>query len=79
MSAQRNISDILIVEDDDVDYDLIQEAFKVIGLSNRVIRAVDGEEAMELVLYPNTSLIKDFQPGLMILDLNMPKKTVWMC
>jgi len=36
MGVQRNRSDILIVEYDDVDYELILEALKVIGLNNRV-------------------------------------------
>ncbi len=47
MGVQRNRSDILIVEYDDVDYELILEALKVIGLNNRVLRAIDGAEALK--------------------------------
>ena len=77
MGVQRNRSDILIVEYDDVDYELILEALKVIGLNNRVLRAIDGAEALDLVLNPGNARIKDFQPGFMILDLNMPRKNGW--
>ena len=74
MGIQRNSSDILIVENDDVDYDLILDALKVIGLSNRVLRANDGAEALDLVINPGNARINDFQPGFMILDLDMPTK-----
>ena len=77
MAIQRNSSDILIVEDDDVGYELILEALKVIGLSNRVLRAMDGSEALDLVLNPGNARIKDFQPGFMMLDLDMPRKNGW--
>lgn len=74
MTAQKNISDILLAEDDDIDFDLIKDAFKVTGLGNRVQRAIDGEEALELIFHPERAPMRDFLPGLVILDLNMPKK-----
>ena len=77
MGVQRNRSDILIVEYDDVDYELILEALKVIGLNNRVLRSIDCAEALDLVLNPGNARIKDFQPGFMILDLNIPRKNCW--
>ena len=67
---------ILLAEDDDDDYSLTRDAFKESRLLNDVRRVKDGEE---LMLYlqrrgdyadPRASP----QPGLILLDLNMPRK-----
>lgn len=62
---------MLIVEDDEDDYLLLQDAFESAGVRVRLKWAKDGEEAI--------ACLKDSQkteaslPLLIILDLNMPK------
>jgi CheY-like chemotaxis protein len=58
---------ILIVEDDLVDVMTIKRAFKQLGIVNELHIEGNGEEALR---YLNE--VKDL-PGLIILDLNMPK------
>jgi len=61
------------VDDNDDDAVLIEEAFAQAKLLNVVNRAVDGEEALEFLSrrgrYKGATL-----PGLVLLDINMPKK-----
>ena len=70
---------ILIAEDDEDDYLLTLEALKEAGVNNEVHWVKDGDEAMEYL----TSLTNGSKgnngastqlPGLILLDLNMPKK-----
>ncbi|HCU24066.1 MAG TPA: two-component system response regulator [Deltaproteobacteria bacterium] len=72
-----NINDnslILIVEDNDVDYETTIRAFKKSGLSNPVHRCVDGDEALDY-LFGRSGASKrssPLRPGLVLLDLNLP-------
>jgi len=67
------VIEILLVDDNDDDAVLIQEAFAEAKLLNVVSRAVDGEEALDYLSrrgkYGSATL-----PGLVLLDINMPKK-----
>lgn len=67
---------ILIAEDDDLDYLLAQKAFEKSKLINELIRVHDGEDLMDYLLkkgkYENDPEVK--KPGIILLDLNMPKK-----
>lgn len=62
---------ILVAEDDDDDFVLLQDAFKAANVDVRLEHVRDGEEVIEcLKKLQNTPAAL---PHLMILDLNMPK------
>ena len=75
MDAKKGVI-ILIAEDDDDQYELTSSALSEYRLSNQLRRVVDGEELMNYLLrreeYHNEQLYP--WPGLILLDLNMPKK-----
>ena len=75
MSEQKNIPYILFVENNDEDFELIRNAFSAKGLGNNLKRARDGEEALELIFNPDTASNSSSLPGLVVLDLNLPRKT----
>ena len=63
---------ILIAEDDEDDYLLTIEALKEAGVNKEIVWVKDGEELMEyLHNLPNS---KNTKPGMIFLDLNMPRK-----
>lgn len=57
---------ILLVEDNEGDIILTLEALKEARISNKIVVARDGQEALSL-LYDNT-----FIPDLVLLDINLP-------
>ncbi len=65
--------DILIVEDNNADLMIMQEALLETGLSANLHTAVNGEEAMKFL-----RRVGDYstapRPHLILLDLNMPRK-----
>ena len=67
---------ILIAEDDDDDFLLTEEAFTEARLLNSIRRVCNGEELMNYLL--NVDEYADPEcaprPGLILLDLNMPRK-----
>lgn len=67
---------ILIAEDDEEDRILTEEAIKESRLVNRVFFATDGEELMQYLLGkdPFANRLEYPLPGIILLDLNMPKK-----
>lgn len=67
---------IVIAEDDEDDYMLTIEALKEAGVQNSIIWVKDGEELMDLLRLGSDSNGEGskIQPGLILLDLNMPKK-----
>lgn len=75
MTERKQIS-ILMAEDDDDYYLLAEEAFRDFRVLNKLNRVSDGEELMEYLLHQGKYQKKeDFpRPGLILLDLNMPKK-----
>lgn len=64
----RNSNPILLVEDDHVDAMTVERAIKNLKITNHVVRANNGEEALNYLR--NASNRK---PCLILLDLNMPK------
>lgn len=66
---------ILMADDDDDDYVLTEKALKESKLLNTLIRVRDGEELLDYLLkrgnYVDTATVR---PGVILLDLNMPRK-----
>lgn len=75
-TADGNMITILLADDDPDDRQLTRDAFKENRLANALVTVEDGEELMEYLHrrgkykeLENTPL-----PGLILLDLNMPRK-----
>lgn len=64
---------ILLVEDNDGDARLAQEAMKDAKVLNHIDRVVDGVEAMAY-LRKQGKYTKAIRPDLVLLDLNLPRK-----
>lgn len=65
--------EILLAEDDEADVFLLRRAFKDAGAEPRLRVATDGQEAMDL-LWHRAHAEEDRLPGLVILDLKMPRR-----
>lgn len=63
----RNSRPILLVEDDDTDALTTQRALKELQVPNELIRAANGEEALEYLKDKDNET-----PGLILLDLKIP-------
>ncbi len=72
----KNRVPILIVDDDLEDCQMLKEAFHEIRLLNSLHFAHNGEELMDYLHHrpPFDDAKKNPVPGLILLDLNMPKK-----
>ena len=66
MADSRTLVEVLLVEDNPGDVGLVREAIGECGLPINLTIASDGEEALK-------TLAGDFNPALIILDLNLPK------
>ena len=75
MTKNNELVDILIVEDDDDDYFLIKEAMGEAHVNNPTRRVKDGEELMSFLVDQKKTTKSDFHPGLILLDLNLPRKS----
>lgn len=68
---------VLMADDDSEDRMLVEEAWKECRLANPLLFVHDGEELMDYLLhrgkYEDVSLAP--RPGLILLDLNMPRKS----
>ena len=64
----RECKPVLLVEDDDVDAMAVERAFKELNISNPLIRAGNGEEALAYLKTKSNQ-----KPCVVLLDLNMPK------
>jgi CheY-like chemotaxis protein len=75
MSVNQNAVTILIADDDPDDQLMLREAFRECRLRNPLRFAHDGEELMEILQcrgrHDSTG---EPPPGLILLDLNMPRK-----
>lgn len=75
MSLKLNSITLLVADDDAEDRMMIKEAFDENHLANPLCFVNDGEELMDYLLrrgrYEKT---ETHRPGLILLDLNMPKK-----
>ncbi|GAB1269370.1 response regulator [Aurantivibrio infirmus] len=61
---------IFVVDDDDVDVMGIERALKKLNITNPMLRARDGVEALQMLR--TQDLLQ--QPFIMLLDINMPRK-----
>lgn len=59
---------ILLVEDDDIDTEIVLDLLADNGVSNPVVTARDGQEALDALHSGDIA-----QPCLILLDLNMPR------
>jgi CheY-like chemotaxis protein len=66
---------ILMADDDPDDRLLLQEAFEENRLMNQLQTVEDGEELMDFLNKKGKYTDSDCQPGLILLDLNMPRKS----
>jgi CheY-like chemotaxis protein len=75
MKNRRQVP-ILIADDDTEDLDMIRDALKESRLLNEIKCVKDGEELMDYLLHRAQFENSDEfpLPGLILLDLNMPKK-----
>jgi len=66
---------LLLVEDDDDDAELMLLAFKAARLSNSVVRARDGVEALDYLFARGAHTGRDPNetPAVVLLDLNLPR------
>jgi len=74
MSKQAAIT-ILMADDDDDDFLLTKKALTESKLANTLIRVEDGEELMDyLKRRGKYEKVEVLRPGMILLDLNMPRK-----
>ena len=64
--------DVLLVEDDPGDELITREAFEHNKIKNTLYAAHDGQEALDF-LYQRGAFVDAPRPGLILLDLNLPK------
>jgi CheY-like chemotaxis protein len=64
----QNSKPILLIEDDDVDVMTVKRALNDLKVSNELVTAGDGEEAIQYLRSKSAA-----KPCIVLLDLNMPK------
>lgn len=66
---------ILLVEDSDDDAELTERAFRKAHISNEIVRAKDGVEALDYLLGrgPHAGRDTNELPAVVLLDLNLPR------
>jgi len=66
---------ILILEDNDDDFETIERSFKKTNISNPMLRCVNGEDGLDLLYNRGayTDKEKYQKPIIILLDLNMPR------
>src|SRR5246127_455758 len=68
------IGRILLVEDDSKDVELTMTALEEYNLSNEVVGASDGEEALDYLYYRGKYQLRSGEnPAVLLLDLKLPK------
>jgi len=72
---EKNVVEILLVEDNQNDIELIMRSFKKHNLANKVLVVNDGEQALEYIFVMGPFLCRDIKdkPKVIILDLKLPK------
>lgn len=63
---------LLLIEDDDVDAEAIDRAFKKQKIANPIVRASDGIEALDILRGQGSSRTLE-SPYIILLDINMPR------
>lgn len=70
--VEKQMVDILVVEDNEIDLEAVQRAFKKANIMNPLHNAWDGVEALEMLSGKNGKE-KLPQPCILLLDINMPR------
>jgi CheY-like chemotaxis protein len=70
MHRTERVTNVLLVDDDDVDVESVRRAFGRGNITNPLWIAADGEEALRILRGPDYPRDR----RLVLLDLNMPKK-----
>ena len=74
-TAKKDTIVILMADDDDDDFVLTQKALRESKLLNTLVRVRDGEELLDYLLAKGEYEGKEVErPGVILLDLNMPRK-----
>lgn len=73
VNSTKKTIDILLVEDNSGDVRLTQEALKEGKVANQLFVVNDGVEALDF-LYHRNQYVDSVTPGLILLDLNLPRK-----
>lgn len=63
---------VILIEDDELDAEAIERAFKALGGAVKATRFVDGRAAIDALRGPWGSQLQN-EPHLILLDLNMPR------
>lgn len=76
MSSARNSIKIMVADDDPDDRMFMRDALEESRLANDLEFVTDGEELMDYLYRRGnySNLTSDSRPGLILLDLNMPRK-----
>jgi CheY-like chemotaxis protein len=71
----KSLPPLLVVEDNDEDYEMLQMALHKHGLPNPLLRFEDGEEALAYLFRQGrySAASSSPRPALMLLDLNLPE------
>src|SRR4051812_27096862 len=70
-ATAMNHNPILLVDDNPDDVTFTLRAFKQNKISNEIIVATDGEQALQMLLPEDSA--RPFQPALVLLDVKLPK------
>lgn len=70
--SHQGTPEFLVVDDNDLDFEKISRSFSQLRISNRLRRARDGIEALDL-LRQDSNLEKGPSHFIVLLDLNMPR------
>lgn len=71
-TINSNPLNIMMVEDDDGDAKALQRAFQKSKIANKILRAVDGIDALDMLRGTNGKE-KIASPYILLVDLNMPR------
>ncbi len=63
---------VVLIEDDEIDAEAIERAFKALGTVFTLTRFVDGQSALDTLRGPFGRQLQS-EPYLLLLDLNMPR------
>ncbi len=73
-SNHHGLAQVLLVEDNPGDIQLTREAFSEMGKAYTLHVVEDGEQALDFLTKPQNGA-SPVRPDLILLDLNLPKKT----
>jgi CheY-like chemotaxis protein len=68
------VQTVMMVDDDEEDRMIFKEALEIASPESKVMTAISGANALEILQTSKTLL-----PAVIFLDLNMPKMNGWQC